>query len=102
MALTKDTNLTNNEKRVLLALSKKDGFSPEDLAAASELNIEATMQSAFMLAEKNLCEVKETITTIYNLTKEGEQYAQISLPERQVMDWIKAPLLLSTLKKKFP
>ncbi|MCX9082832.1 MAG: phenylalanine--tRNA ligase subunit alpha [Candidatus Methanoperedens sp.] len=102
MALTKDTNLTNNEKRVLLALSKKDGFSPEDLAAASELNIEATMQSAFMLAEKNLCEVKETITTIYNLTKEGEQYAQISLPERQVMDSIKAPLLLSDLKKKFP
>jgi phenylalanyl-tRNA synthetase alpha chain len=55
-----------------------------------------------MLAEKNLCEVKETITTIYNLTTEGEQYAQISLPERQVMDSIKAPLLLSDLKKKFP
>ncbi|PWB49226.1 MAG: phenylalanine--tRNA ligase subunit alpha [Candidatus Methanoperedenaceae archaeon] len=100
--MTQDINLTNNEKRVLLALSKKENFSPEDLAAASELNIEATMQSAFMLAEKKLCEVKETITTIYNLTKEGEQYSQISLPERQVIDAIKAPLLLSDLKKKFP
>jgi phenylalanyl-tRNA synthetase alpha chain len=102
MTLTKNIILTNNEKRVLLALSKNDKFSPEDLAAASELNIEASMQSAFMLAEKNLCEVKETITTIFNLTKEGEKYAQISLPERQVMDSIKAPLLLSDLKKKFP
>lgn len=102
MTFTKEINLTNNEKRVLLALSKKEKYSPEDLAAASELNIETTMQSAFMLAEKNLCEVKVTITTIYNLTKEGEQYAQISLPERQVIDSIKAPLLLSDLKKKFP
>jgi len=102
MTLKKDINLTNNEKRILIALSKKDKFSPQDLAQVSELSIEASMQSAFMLAEKTLCEVKETITTTYSLTKEGEQYAQISLPERQVMDSIKAPILLSDLKKKFP
>lgn len=102
MTLTKDINLTNNEKRVLLVLSKKDKFSPGDLALASDLNIESSMQSAFMLAEKSLCEVKETITTIYNLTKEGEQYAQISLPERQIMNSLIAPLSLSELKKKFP
>jgi phenylalanyl-tRNA synthetase alpha chain len=102
MPLKIDINLTNNEKRVLLALSMKDKFSPEDLAAASELSIEASMQSAFMLAEKNLCEIKETITATYTLTKEGEQYAQISLPERQVMNSLKEPLSLSELKKKFP
>ena len=102
MAIMKDLNLTNNEKRILLALSRKDRFSPEDLAAASELIIEASMQSAFMLAEKSLCEIKETVTTTYNLTKEGEQYAQISLPERQVMNSLKAPLSLSELKQKFP
>lgn len=100
--MTLTINLTNNEKRVLLALSKKDRFSPEDLAAASELSTEASMQSAFMLAEKGLCEIKETVTTTYNLTKEGEQYAQISLPERQVMNSLKEPLSLSELKKKFP
>ncbi|MFZ3168068.1 MAG: phenylalanine--tRNA ligase subunit alpha [Candidatus Methanoperedens sp.] len=98
----KDILITNNEKRVLLALSRKDKFSPDDLAAASELSIEASMQSAFMLAEKSLCEIKETVTTTYNLTKEGEQYAQISLPERQVMNSLKEPLSLSELKKKFP
>jgi len=102
MTPEKNLNLTNNEKRVLLALSGKDRLSPEDLAQASELNIEASMQSAFMLAEKGLCEIKETITTVYNLTKEGELYAQISLPERQVMNSLKAPLLLSELKNKFP
>lgn len=102
MTLTKDINLTNNEKRVLLALSKKNKFSPEDLAQSSGLNIEACMQSAFMLAEKNLCEIKETVTTIYTLTKEGEQYAQISLPERQIINSLKAPISLSELKKKFP
>ncbi|VVB55672.1 Phenylalanine--tRNA ligase alpha subunit [uncultured archaeon] len=100
--MTLTINLTNNEKRVLLALSGKDKFSPDDLAAASELSIEASMQSAFMLAEKGFCEIKETVTATYNLTKEGEQYAQISLPERQVMNSLKEPLSLSELKKKFP
>ena len=100
--MTLTINLTNNEKRVLLALSKKDKFSPQDLAAASELSIEASMQSAFMLAEKNLCEIKETVKTTYNLTKEGEQYAQISLPERQVINLLKEPISLSELKQKFP
>jgi phenylalanyl-tRNA synthetase alpha chain len=95
-------SLTNNEKKVLLALSKKDKFTPEDLTSTSGLSIEAAMQSAFLLAEKGLCEVTEKVTTIYTLTKEGETYAQLSLPERQIINSIKAPLSLSELKKKFP
>ncbi|MCX9025235.1 MAG: phenylalanine--tRNA ligase subunit alpha [Candidatus Methanoperedens sp.] len=102
MASIKEFSLTNNEKKVLLALSKKDKFTPEDLTLASGLSIEAAMQSAFLLAEKGLCEVTEKVTTIYTLTKEGETYAQISLPERQIINSIKAPLSLSELKKKFP
>ncbi len=102
MAPTEEYSLTNNEKKVLLALSKKDKFTPEDLTSASGLSIEAAMQSAFLLAEKGLCEVTEKVTTIYTLTKEGETYAQISLPERQIINSIKAPLSLSELKNKFP
>lgn len=94
--------LTNNEKKVLLALSKKDKFTPEYLTSESGLSIEAAMQSAFLLAEKGLCEVTEKVTTIYTLTKEGETYAQLSLPERQIINSIKAPLSLSELKQKFP
>ncbi len=98
----KEFNLTNNEKRVLQALAKKDTFSPEELASASALSIEAAQQSAFLLAEKGLCEITEKVTTIYTLTKEGETYAQLSLPERQIINSLKAPLSLSELKKKFP
>jgi phenylalanyl-tRNA synthetase alpha chain len=102
MMLTKNPNLTNNEKRVLKALLKKDTFSPEDLAQAAELSIEAAMQSAFLLAEKGLCEIKETVTSIYKLTKEGKMYAEVSLPERQIINSLTTPLSISELKKKFP
>jgi len=102
MTLTKNPNLTNNEKRVLQALLKKDTFSPEDLAHAAELSIEAAMQSVFLLAEKGLCEIKETVTSIYKLTKEGKMYAEVSLPERQIINSLTTPLSLSDLKKKFP
>jgi len=102
MSSLKEITLTNNEKKVLVVLSNKHKFTPVELASTSSLPIEAAMQSAFLLAEKGLCEVKETITTIYNLTKEGETYAQITLPERQIISSITAPLSLDELKKKFP
>ena len=102
MTLTKNPNLSNNEKRVLQALMKKDTVSPEDLAHAAELSIEAAMQGAFLLAEKGLCEIKETVTSIYKLTKEGKMYAEVSLPERQIINSLTTPLSLSELKKKFP
>jgi len=95
-------NLTNNEKRILQALLTKDKFTPEDLAKAAELSIEASMQSAFLLAEKGLCDIQETVTAIYKLTKEGEMYAEVSLPERQIINSITSPVSLSELKKKFP
>jgi len=102
MSSIKEITLTNNEKKVLLTLFNKPKFTPEELASTSSLPIEAAMQSAFLLAEKGLCEVKETVTTIYNLTKEGETYAQISLPERQIISSLTGPLSLDDLKKKFP
>ncbi len=102
MSLIKEFNLTNNEKRILQTLARKDKYSPEELAASSGLNIEAAMQSAFLLAEKGICEIAEKSTAIYSLTKEGGQYAQNGLPERQIINSLNAPLPLSDLKKKFP
>lgn len=102
MSNPKETALTNAEKKIILTLTKKSGYTPEELSSASSLPIEAAMQSAFLLAEKGLCDVKETITAIYNLTKEGETYAQISLPERQIINSMTAPLSLDELKKNFP
>ncbi len=102
MTLSKEVTLTNNEKRILLALTEKDNVSPEGLASESGLSIEAAMQSAFLLAEKGLGEVKETLIDVYALTKEGEDYAQKGLPERQIINSITEPISLSELKKKFP
>ncbi|VVB95360.1 Phenylalanine--tRNA ligase alpha subunit [uncultured archaeon] len=102
MSLIKEFNLTNNEKRILQTLARKDKYSPDELAASSGLNIEAAMQSAFLLAEKGICEITEKSTAIYSLTKEGNQYAQNGLPERQIINSLNDPLPLSDLKKKFP
>ena len=101
MSPQKEFNLTNNEKRVLKALSGKDKFSPEELASASGLSVEAAMQSAFLLAEKGLCEITERLADIFTLTKEGEQYADSGLPERRIINSLAAPVPLSDLKKKF-
>lgn len=95
-------NLTNNEKQVLQALAGKENISPDELAQASGLNTEAAMQSAFLLAEKGLCDVTETITEIYSLTKEGVLYTNDGLPERQIINSITEPTPLLELKKKFP
>lgn len=94
--------LNNNEKKVLQALARKGKISPDELAVASQLSVEAAMQAAFLLAEKGLCEVTEKLTDIFALTKEGEEYANKGLPERQIVNSLKAPLSLSELKKKFP
>jgi len=101
MSSIKEITLTNNEKKVLITLSKKSKFTPEELASTSSLSIEAAMQSAFLLAEKGLSEVKETITSVYSLTKEGETYAHISLPERQIISSLTAPISFDELKKRF-
>ncbi len=102
MSSIKEIILTNSEKKVLITLSKKSKITPEELASTSSLPIEAAMQSAFLLAEKGLCEIKETITAIYSLTKEGETYAHISLPERQIINSLAAPISFDELKKRFP
>ncbi len=104
MAPMEEYSLTNNEKKVLLALSKKDKFTPEDLTKASELSIEAAMQSAFLLQEKMLCKISEEISDYYELTDEGKEYANKKLPEREIIEYMEnSPdgLDIDLLKKLF-
>lgn len=100
-----EVNLTNNEKRVLQAIAKKDKISPEELAQTLGLKIEAAMQSAFLLAEKKLSKISEEISDYYELTSEGEKYANEGLPERQIMEYFeknsKNEFDISLLKKIF-
>ncbi len=79
-------SLTNNEKKVLLTLSKRPKFTPEELASGSSLSIEAATQSAFLLAEKGLSKISDVIIDFCRLTKEGIEYSEKELPERQIIN----------------
>jgi len=95
-------DLTQNERRVLLALSKLVSASPEELAGETGLGVDSAMQSAFLLEEKGLLEISEELKRIYSLTSEGEEYAEKGLPERQILTWIKEPTPISEIEKRFP
>lgn len=94
-------NLTTNEKKVLLALEELRSTAPEGLEEKSGLQVDAAMQAAFMLAEKGLVSVSEKVLESYFLTKEGEEYTKNGLPERQIIDILKAPTSLEELKSYF-
>ncbi|WP_407354870.1 phenylalanine--tRNA ligase subunit alpha [Methanolobus sp. WCC5] len=94
-------NLTSNEKNALLALEKLKDASPGELADKAEMKMETAMQAAFLLEEKGLVQVEETVTGIFELTKEGEKYADEGLPERQIINAVSKPVSMDELKEKF-
>ncbi len=94
-------NLTINEKKALLALEEMGSAAPEKLEEKSGLQVDAAMQAAFMLAEKGLASVSEKVLESYTLTKEGEEYTKKGLPERQIVDSLKAPTALDELRNRF-
>ncbi|MBA5942747.1 MAG: hypothetical protein H0M93_05440, partial [Methanophagales archaeon] len=85
--------LTTTEKSLLLALDSEGCIgigigiarfkSPESLSNETGMPEDAVMQSAFMLAQRGFCEIKEEKTLYYKLTREGARYAEKGLPERR-------------------
>ncbi|OEU53222.1 MAG: phenylalanine--tRNA ligase subunit alpha [Desulfuromonadales bacterium C00003096] len=97
--------LTPNEKRVLSALNDLKRSPPAELAAKSDLNPDALMQSAYLLEEKGLSEIQESLTEIYTISEEGKEYARVGLPERQILSHVQAcseEVTISDLKTRFP
>lgn len=81
--------LTATEKRVLLALGEEGGeWNQKTLSEKTDINEDAVMQTAFMLAQKGLCEIKEEKKFYYRLTEEGKEYAEKGLPERRALDFL--------------
>ena len=101
MSMSVQENLTINEKRVLLALEELGSAAPDRLEERSGLQVDAAMQAAFMLAEKGLASVSEKVIERYSLTNEGKEYTKIGLPERQIVDALKAPTSLEELRSLF-
>ncbi|WMW22179.1 phenylalanine--tRNA ligase subunit alpha [Methanolobus mangrovi] len=94
-------NLTSNEKNVLIALEYLKDASPDELAEKAEMKMETAMQAAFLLEEKGLAQVEESVTEIFELTGEGKKYAEEGLPERQIINTISEPVSMDDLKEKF-
>ena len=84
-----NAELTANEKRVLQALDRAEGrpLDPRTLSEETDIQEDAAMQSAFMLAQKGLCNIKEEKKVYYRLTEEGKYYAEKGLPERRALDF---------------
>ena len=95
------SNLAPNEKQVLLAMGDLETAEPKELSATSGINVEAAVQSAFLLEEKGLLQVSEFATEKYNLTKEGKEYVNSGLPERQVIEKATTPTPIDALKEDF-
>ncbi|MHC1623921.1 MAG: phenylalanine--tRNA ligase subunit alpha [Candidatus Methanospirareceae archaeon] len=85
-----NAELTANEKRVLQVLGSERGRSPDPRTLSEETGIQedAVMQSAFMLAQKGLCEIKEVKIVYYRLTEEGKHYAEKGLLEKRLLGFL--------------
>jgi len=96
--------LSNNDWLVLQALKRSHRAKPEVLSKATGLKIEAVLQSAYLLQTYGFARVEEIADTEYELTNEGESYAEKGLPERQVHDYllINGPTRVADLKDLFP
>ena len=81
--------LTATEKKVLLALDKeKKECDQRNLSEKTGINEDSVMQTAFMLDQKGLTEIKELKKVYYRLTEEGKEYAEKGMPERQALDFL--------------
>jgi phenylalanyl-tRNA synthetase alpha chain len=101
-----NTELTANEKRVLLALGGEGGREEEQrsLSTKTGINEDAVMQTAFMLAQRGLCEIEEEERVYYRLTEEGKAYAEERLPEKRAFDFLieNKGASFEELKNEFP
>lgn len=94
--------LSDIERKTLLALSKTDWKTIFELAENASLPLDSVRRSLEWLAEKQLIEAKEEEQPQLALTKEGEETRQKGLPEIRLLDWLeeKGPVSLQEAKQK--
>lgn len=94
--------LSDIERKTLLALSKTDWKTVVQLAENASLPLDSVRRSLEWLAEKQLIEAREKEQQQFALTKEGEETQQKGLPEIRLLDWLeeKGPISLQEAKQK--
>ncbi|MDD2665690.1 MAG: phenylalanine--tRNA ligase subunit alpha [Methanocellales archaeon] len=88
MAQINQNDLTTDEKRILLALTRVESASPEKLTSLAEINVETAMRSALLLEQKGLSKIIEKTAEMYSLTTEGVLYAEKGLPEQRIIEFM--------------
>jgi len=84
-------DLRANELNVLSGLRKLGGkASVDELIEKCELSDSAIMRAALDLQDKELITIHAELQTIVKLNDEGQKYAEIGLPERRLVNAIKA------------
>lgn len=81
------SELSQNEKKVLLTLKKLKGKgSPEDILKNGDFTQEVeVMNASSWLQSKKLVKVEEHISTIYSLGNEGKIFLKKGLPEKRAL-----------------
>ena len=83
--------LRAQERIILATLEKLRGnASVEELMCEGKLSDAAVMRSALSLQEKNLVKVHAEPQTIIRLTEEGKTHSKYGLPERRLVNAVKA------------
>jgi len=79
-------DLTQNEKKLLMALGPLGSADPSHLAERLSVPEEAAIQYAHLLQDRGLAIVERNVVKHYVLTDEGRNYAKHGLPERQLLE----------------
>jgi len=91
MDLTKTIEeLSQSEKKVLLALEKLKGkASPDEILKNGDFAQEVeVMNASSWLQSKKLVKIEDHIKTVYSLGKEGKQFLEKGLPEKKALTLI--------------
>jgi phenylalanyl-tRNA synthetase alpha chain len=79
--------LSQNEKKVLLALKKLNGKgSPQEIVKVGDFSLDVEVSNAASwLQSKKLVNIENSIKTVYSLGKEGHRFIQNGLPEKRAL-----------------
>jgi phenylalanyl-tRNA synthetase alpha chain len=91
--------LTQNEKRLLVAFAKESTADLTELAARLNAKPEAVTQWVHLAADKGFFQLERSVTRGFSYTDEGKEYLNKGLPETRLLNLIGESSSISTLQK---
>lgn len=81
------SELSQNEKKVLLILKKLNGnATPEEILAKGDLDqLVEVMNASSWLRSKQLVNIEQNVKTIYSLDKDGVRFLKEGFPEKRML-----------------